>query len=248
MNLGTRGGGLRGPARREVGAPGSSLPTKLEISRRRSNTYYVRPSGRQLRFASTEALGYCAAVVECLDRLPKTDEREKQRIDLRLAEAEMIWVQGRYEEGLRILEEIQAIAERLRDDERLAQIHFISGWFLYDQLELDRAFEHQQECFRLCQRLGNLETMRRVYWGLGQSCRALSDDIGDRRAKAIEFHHAGLRLGEAAESAQFFDVHNAHFLGSSTCSSSVTGRRRCAISSAPKRWPASFRNHCTWLS
>jgi tetratricopeptide (TPR) repeat protein len=124
----------------------------------------------------------------------------------------MIWVQGRYEEGLRILEEIQAIAERLHDNQRLAQIHFISGWLLYDQLELDRAFEHQQECLRLCQRSGSLETMRRVYWGLGQSCRALSGDIGDRRAKAIEFHHAGLRLGEAAESAQFHDVHNAHFL------------------------------------
>ena len=137
--------------------------------------YLLRAAQRAtIRFASTEALGYCAAVVECLDRLPKTDERERQRIDLRLAEVEMIWVQGRYEEGLRILEEIQAIAERLRDDQRLAQIHFISGWLLYDQLELDRAFEHQQECFRLCQQLGRLETMRRVYWGLGHSCRALS--------------------------------------------------------------------------
>jgi tetratricopeptide (TPR) repeat protein len=175
--------------------------------------YLLRAAQRaRSRFASAEALGYCSAVVECLDRLPKTDERERQRIDLRLAEVEMIWVQGRYEEGLRILEEIQAIAERLRDDQRLAQIHFISGWLLYDLLELDRAFEHQQECFRLSQQLGCLETMRRVYWGLGHSCRALSGDIGDRRAKAIEFHHAGLRLGEAAESAQFFDVHNAQFL------------------------------------
>ena len=155
--------------------------------------YLLRAAQRaRSRFASTEALGYCSAVVECLDRLPKTDERERQRIDLRLAEVEMIWVQGGYEEGLRILEEIQAIAERLHDNQRLAQIHFISGWLLYDQLELDRAFEHQQECFRLCQRSGCLETMRRVYWGLGHSCRTLSGDIGDRRAKAIEFHHAGL--------------------------------------------------------
>jgi hypothetical protein len=33
-----------------------------------------------------------------------------------------------------------------------------------------------------------------------------------RTSAAIEFHHAGLRLGEGAESAQFHDVHNTHFL------------------------------------
>jgi tetratricopeptide (TPR) repeat protein len=54
--------------------------------------------------------------------------------------------------------------------------------------------------------------MRRVYWGLGQSCRALSEDVSERRAKAIDFHQEGLRLGEASESVRFFDVHNAHFL------------------------------------
>jgi class 3 adenylate cyclase/tetratricopeptide (TPR) repeat protein len=175
--------------------------------------YLLRATQRATtRFASTEALGYCAAVVDCLDRLPKTDEREKQRVDLRLAQVEMVWVHGHYEEGFRILEEIQVIAERLCDEERLAQIHFIFGWYRYDKLALDRAFEHHQECFRLCQRLGLLETMRRVYWGLGQSCRALSEDVSVRRAKAIEFYQEGLRLGEAAESAQFYDVHNAHFL------------------------------------
>jgi len=124
----------------------------------------------------------------------------------------MLWVQGRYEEGFRILEEIKAIAERLCDDERLAQIHYTFGWYHYDKLELDRALEHHQKCFNLCQRLGRLETMRRVYWGLGQSCRALSKDVSVRRSKAIEFHQEGLRLGEVAEPVHFYDVHNAHFL------------------------------------
>jgi tetratricopeptide (TPR) repeat protein len=54
--------------------------------------------------------------------------------------------------------------------------------------------------------------MRRVYWGLGNSCRAVSDDVGDRRARAIAFHEDGLRRAEAVEAPQFFDVHNAHFL------------------------------------
>jgi class 3 adenylate cyclase/tetratricopeptide (TPR) repeat protein len=175
--------------------------------------YLLRAAQRATnRFASTEAMRHYAAAVDCLDRLPNTDERLKQRIDVRLAEIQMVWVQGRYEEGFHILEEIQTIAERLRDDERLAQIHYITGWYLYDKLDLDRAFEHQQKCFRLCQRLGRFGAMRRVYWGLGQSCRTLSADVGERRKKAIEFHHEGLRLGEAAESAQFYDIHNAHFL------------------------------------
>jgi class 3 adenylate cyclase/tetratricopeptide (TPR) repeat protein len=164
------------------------------------------------RFASTEALGYGTAVVDCLNRLPKTDERERQRVDVRLAEAEMLWVQGRYEQALSGLQEAQAIAERLHDEERLAHIHFRSGWFLYDQLELDRAFGHQQECFRLCKHLDCLQSMRRVYWGLGHSCRVLSEDVSERRAKAIEYHEAGLRLAEVAESVEFFDVHNAQFL------------------------------------
>jgi tetratricopeptide (TPR) repeat protein len=164
------------------------------------------------RFAANEALGYCAAVVDCLNRLPHTEERERQRIDIRLAEAEMVWVQGRYEQALGVLQEAQSIAERLHDDERLAHVHFRSGWFLYDQLELDRAFEHQQACLRLCEHRGCLQSMRRVYWGLGQSCRASSEDVSKRRANAITYHQVGLRLGEGAESVEFFDVHNAHFL------------------------------------
>jgi class 3 adenylate cyclase/tetratricopeptide (TPR) repeat protein len=164
------------------------------------------------RFASTEASRYYTAVVACLDRLPKTEERERQRIDLRLSEVELVWMQGRYDEGYHILEETQTLAERLHDSERLAQIHFRFGWYLYDQLELDRAFQHQQDCFELCQRLGRVATMRRVYWGLGNSCRAISADVAVRRAKAIEFHEEGLRLGEAVASPQFFDVHNGHFL------------------------------------
>jgi tetratricopeptide (TPR) repeat protein len=124
----------------------------------------------------------------------------------------MMWVQGQYQQAFGVLQEVQSIAERLRDDERLAHIHFRSGWFLYDQLELDRAFEHQQACLRLCERRGCLQSMRRVYWGLGHSCRAFSEDISERRAKSIAYHQAGLRLAEGAESAEFFDVHNAHFL------------------------------------
>src|SRR5499427_6118749 len=31
------------------------------------------------RFTSTEALGYCAAVNDCLNRLPRTEERDRQR-------------------------------------------------------------------------------------------------------------------------------------------------------------------------
>ena len=164
------------------------------------------------RFTSTEALGYCNAVVDCLNRLPRTDERERQRVDVRLAEAEMLWFRGRYEQALSGLQEAQAIAERLHDDERLGHVHFRSGWLLYDELELERAFNHHQECLRLCERLGCLQSMRRVYWGLAQSCRGSSQDVSERRAKAIAYHEAGLRLAEGAEPTEFFDVHNAQFL------------------------------------
>src|SRR5262249_10185402 len=175
--------------------------------------YLLRAAQRATtRFAATEALGYCAAVVDCLNRLPKTDERERQRIDTRIVEAEMLWVQGRYEQALGGLQEVQDIAERLHDEERLANIHFRSGWFLYDQMDFDRAFEHQQACLCLCERLGCLQSMRRVYWGLGQSCRASAEDISERRAKVIAYHEAGLRLAEGVDSAEFYDVHNAHFL------------------------------------
>ncbi len=175
--------------------------------------YLLRAARRATtRFTSTEALDYCAAVVECLNRLPRTEERERQRVDVRLAEAEMLWFRGRYEQALGRLQEAQAIAERLHDDERLGHVHFRSGWLLYDQLELDRSFNHHQECLRLCERLGCLQTMRRVYWGLAQSCRGSSQDVSERRAKAIAYHQAGLSLAEGAASSEFFDVHNAHFL------------------------------------
>jgi class 3 adenylate cyclase/tetratricopeptide (TPR) repeat protein len=175
--------------------------------------YLLRAARRATtRFTSAEALGYCAAVIDCLNRLPRTEERDRQRVDTRLAEAEMQWFRGRYEQALAILQEIQRLAEHLQDDGRLAQIHFTSGWLLYDQVELDRAHEHNQECLRLCERLGCLQSMRRVYWGLGRSCRASSEDVSERRAKAIAYHEAGLRLAEQATSAEFFDVHNAQFL------------------------------------
>jgi len=175
--------------------------------------YLVRAARRATtRFTSTEALSYCAAVNDCLNRLPRTEERDRQRVDIRLAEAEMLWFRGRYKEALGILQEIQDLAGHLQDSERLARIHFTSGWLLYDQVELDRAYNHNEECLRLCQRLACVQSMRRVYWGLGRSCRASSEDVSKRRATAIAYHEAGLRLADGAELAEFFDVHNAHFL------------------------------------
>jgi class 3 adenylate cyclase/tetratricopeptide (TPR) repeat protein len=185
----------------QAGSDEKALEYLLRAARRATN-----------RFTSSEALGYCAAVINCLDRLAKTDERARQRVDVRLAESEMLWLRGRYEQALGGLQEAQAIAEGLHDDERLAHVHFRSGWLLYDQLELDRAFNHHQECLRLCEALGCLQSMRRVYWGLGQSCRASSEEVSERRANAIAYHEAGLRLADVAGSAEFFDVHNAHFL------------------------------------
>ncbi|MBI3326490.1 MAG: AAA family ATPase [Nitrospinae bacterium] len=164
------------------------------------------------RFAAQEASRYYEGVIACLEQLPRTEERERQRIDLRLGEVEMLWVHGQYEQGWHILEEVQAIAERLGDLERLAEIHFKCGWYLFDQMELDRAFAHHQECFALCERLGQLDKMRKVYWGLGNSCRSVSADVNIRRQQAIEFHRQGLALAEATDAPDFFDVHNAHFL------------------------------------
>jgi tetratricopeptide (TPR) repeat protein len=124
----------------------------------------------------------------------------------------MLWVLGGYEKGWRILEENRKLAKRIGDHERLAQIHFQFGWFLYDRMDLDGAFAHHQECFALCEQLGTLDEMRRVYWGLGSSCRAISPDVNVRRMKAIEFHRQGLLRAEAASSPDFFDLHFAHFL------------------------------------
>jgi class 3 adenylate cyclase/tetratricopeptide (TPR) repeat protein len=164
------------------------------------------------RFAAEEASRYYRDLSGILDRLPQTEERERQRIDLRLAEVEMVWARGRYEEGWRLLEESQVIAETLGDLERLARIQFQFGWYSYDRMELDRAYTHYEQCLGLSERLGRLQEMRRVYWGLGQSCRALSADVNERRQRAIEYHRQGLALAERAAAHDFYDVHNAHFL------------------------------------
>jgi tetratricopeptide (TPR) repeat protein len=168
------------------------------------------------RFAAEEATRYYDDLMLCLDRLPSTAERERQRIDLRLEQVDMVWLLGRYEEGWRLLEENLKLAERLDDRERLARIHFQFGWFLYDRMDLDGAFAHQQQCFTLCGQLGTLDEMRRVYWGLGNSCRAISPDVNVRRMKAVEYHRQGLLRAETASSADLFadifDLHNAHFL------------------------------------
>ncbi len=168
------------------------------------------------RFSADEAILYFDNIMQCLDSLPSTVERERQRIDLRLEQVDMVWLLGRYEEGWRILEEILKLAERIGDRERLARIHFRFGWFLYDRMDLDGAFAHQQQCFALSEQLGTLDEMRRVYWGLGNSCRMVSPDVIVRRMKAVEYHRQGLLRAEAAFStdlfADLFDLHNAHFL------------------------------------
>ncbi|MGQ0723139.1 MAG: ATP-binding protein, partial [Candidatus Eiseniibacteriota bacterium] len=165
------------------------------------------------RFAAEEALRYYDAVIACLDQLPRGEERDRQRLDVRLAQVDMVWVGGRYAEGRRMLHEIREIAERLGDLPRLAQIHFKFGWYRYDQMDLDGAFAHHRECFALCERLGQLSQMREVYWGLGNSCRSVSSDIDVRRRTAIDYHLTGLVLAERAVPSVFiWDVHNAHFL------------------------------------
>jgi tetratricopeptide (TPR) repeat protein len=165
------------------------------------------------RFAPDEASRYYDAVIACLQELPRTEARERQRIDLGLGQVDVLWFRGDYVAGRRILEEARAIAERLGDLPRLALIHFKLGWYLYDQMDLDGAFAHQRECFALCERLGRLGEMRQVYWGLGQSCRSVSSDVEMRRRTAIEYHRTGLELAErAAPPVMFWDLHNAHFL------------------------------------
>jgi class 3 adenylate cyclase/tetratricopeptide (TPR) repeat protein len=165
------------------------------------------------RFAPEEASRYYDAVIACLQELPRTEARERQRIDLGLGQVDVLWFRGDYLAGRRILEEARAIAERLGDLPRLALIHFKLGWYLYDQMDLDGAFAHQRECFALCERLGRLSEMRQVYWGLGQSCRSVSSDVEMRRRTAIEYHRTGLELAErAAPPVIFWDLHNAHFL------------------------------------
>jgi len=168
------------------------------------------------RFAADEAVRYYDDVIRCLDRLPTTAERERQRIDLRLKQVDMVWLLGRYQEGWRILEENLKLAEQIGDRQQLARIHFQFGWFLYDRMDLDGAFAHQQECLALCEQLGNLDEMRRVYWGLGNSCRSVSADVNIRRMKAVEYHRQGLLRAESAFAADLFadlfDLHNAHFL------------------------------------
>jgi class 3 adenylate cyclase/tetratricopeptide (TPR) repeat protein len=165
------------------------------------------------RFAADEATRYYEGTIACLDQLPHTEERQRQRIDLRLAEVEVVWTLGRYETGARILEEVQAMAEDLGDLGRLARIHFQSGWYLYDQMDLDRAFAHFQQCHALAEQLGQVERMRHVYWGLGNSCRSLSNDVKTRRAHAIAFHATGLTLAERSyPDVVWWDAHNGHFL------------------------------------
>jgi hypothetical protein len=158
----------------------------------------------------------------------------------------MMWLQGRYEQAVGVLRGAQAIAERLHDDERLAHIHFTSGWFMYDQLELDRPFEHQQACLHLCERRDCLQSMRRVYWGLGQSCRALSEDINDRRAKAIEYHLIALHLSGPPSRLNFLMSIMPTSSGRFICFNWATRRRQCGISSAPMQWRAGCPSHCTW--
>jgi len=164
------------------------------------------------RFAPAEADRYYDDVMLCLDQLPSNSDRERQRIDLRLDHVDMLWALGRYEKGWHILEENQKLAQGIGDRERLARIHFQFGWYLYDRMDIDGAFAHHQECFALCEQLEILDKMRRVYWGLGNSCRAISPDVNVRRMKAIEFHRQGFLRAEAASSIDFFDLHNAHFL------------------------------------
>jgi len=164
------------------------------------------------RFAPVESSRYYDEIMDCLDHLPSTLERDRQRIDLRLKQVDMLWVLGKYEEGWRILEENQKLAKQIDDQERLAQIHFQLGGMLYDRMDLDGAYAHHQECYAICRQLGTLEEMRRVYWGLGQSCRAISPDVNLRRTKAIEYHKQGLAHADAAATASIFDLHNAHFL------------------------------------
>jgi tetratricopeptide (TPR) repeat protein len=175
--------------------------------------YLTRAARRAVaRFASEEACRHYEGVIACLDQLPPTEDRVRERIQLRFEELEMVWARGEYRQGWLILEELQAAAERLGDLPRLAQIHIGFGWQLYDQLELDRALAHHQAAFAVCERLGQVAPSRWVYWGLGATCRSLSADVDVRRRHAIEFHRRGLALAEAAlPDVAWYDVHNAHF-------------------------------------
>src|SRR6185295_11250972 len=145
---------------------------------------YLRQAGAKAaaRGANREAVGFLEQALAALSHLADSPERSEQAIDLRLDLRPPLLQMGELDRVLTLSQEAEAMAQTLRDEQRLARVYTYLINYYYMKGEPELAIEYGERCLRIGTALDDsaLQALARGY--LGYSCHAQGKY---RRAEAI---------------------------------------------------------------
>ena len=132
---------------------------------------YWRAAGQRAaeRFAHAEAASHYTQAVAGLIDLPDRADRVDEEIDLRLSLIASLRILDRYDDALRHLEQVQALATEHNRHAALARVHYLRGNIYFPLGNLDGCLAEHETSYRIARDAGLAEEEARALGGIGDA-------------------------------------------------------------------------------
>ena len=130
----------------EAGQPEAAIPYALKAG-----------DAAVMRYASVEARTRYQAALEMAQALPRSDNTSRSQIQAALKLAEVAQNREQFESDLQQLERVRTLAQELKDDRQLCQIHYWIGRTNYLLGRFDAGVASAEEALHVAKLLGNAD-------------------------------------------------------------------------------------------
>jgi class 3 adenylate cyclase/tetratricopeptide (TPR) repeat protein len=113
-----------------------------------------------------EAFGFFRDAINVLSRMPDTEERKREQIQVTLLIAEPSLALIYPEDSLNILQNGEKLSKELGDEKSLAQFYSYIGTYYTYKEDINLAIKYQENCFEEAEKIQNLDLMVPVAWSL----------------------------------------------------------------------------------
>ena len=136
---------------------------------------YCRRAGERAirRSSNLEAAEYFRQARSCLQRLPETEERRGQAVDILFGLRRALWPQGRLDEMGAVLREAEGLATRFGDLRRQGMVAAYLADYLWATGDNAAAAEAGTRAFSIAERVGDDFLVRQARFDLGLARAAL---------------------------------------------------------------------------
>jgi class 3 adenylate cyclase/tetratricopeptide (TPR) repeat protein len=121
------------------------------------------------RYANREAMAHCTKALATLSRLPRSAERTKMELDVRIILADGLRITDSHTEALKELRSAEAIAIETEHVLELSRIHHMRGNIYYFLGMSEPCLAEHEAALNFAKRTGSIEDEARTLGGLGDA-------------------------------------------------------------------------------